>query len=334
MYRGSDFEVAAGPADACAHSGGADRISGPAETNRASIATVRLPFQVGARTVARVSLRLSRLAISLEEALDGALPPLPSLPGDADGYLIRAVPEGLQSLLRADRTLRVFVRQSYVRYYAELDQPFDAYFADMSGNSRSTLRRKMRKLSERCGGKLDIRLYRRPEEMEEFHAHARAVSQLTYQERLLDAGLPEESLAEAVALAAEDRLRAWLLFIDDVPVSYLYLPVAGDTLIYHQLGYDPAFARWSPGSVLQLEAMRMLMEERRFRRIDFTEGDGQHKRQFANGSIPSADLMLLRPRLRNLAAAHALQGFDSSVSLAKRLLERLGLYAAGRAMLR
>jgi CelD/BcsL family acetyltransferase involved in cellulose biosynthesis len=65
--------------------------------------------------------------------------------------------------------------------------------------------------------------------------------------------------------------------------------------------------------------MRMLMEERRFAWFDFTEGDGQHKRQFATGAVDSLDLLLLRPTFANLAAARTLTGFDGAVALAKRL---------------
>src|SRR3546814_19032209 len=90
-------------------------------------------------------------------------------------------------------------------------------------------------------------------------------------------------------------MRCWLLFVDDGPISYLYSPAEGDTLIYAHLGYDPAFSEFSPGTVLQLEAMRDLMGAGRFRLFDFTEGDGQHKRQFGTGTLECVDLLLLQP---------------------------------------
>jgi hypothetical protein len=74
------------------------------------------------------------------------------------------------------------------------------------------------------------------------------VSALTYQERLLDAGLPAgpEALERMRALARRDQMRGWLLFVDARPISYLYAPAEGDTLIYAFLGYDPEFAELSP----------------------------------------------------------------------------------------
>lgn len=297
-------------------------------------APVALPFRVGARTLATVRRRLVRLSVPLADAIAGAAPALPGLPAQADGYFIRALPEALAGQVGGGGAMRAFVRQTYPRHFARLDQPFDDYLAGFSARSRSALKRKRRKLEERSGGSLDVRAYRGVEEMDAFHAGARALSALTYQEKLLDAGLPEDALAQMRDLAARDAVRAWLLFLDDRPVSYLYAPGHGDCLLYAHLGYDPAAAELSPGTVLQLEAMRMLMAERRFRWFDFTEGDGQHKRQFATGAVASVDLLLLRPTVGNRAAMAALDAFDAGVALAKRAASRLGLGGVARAVRR
>jgi len=283
-------------------------------------ARVPLPLTIGKRTVARLHRRLVRLSMPLEQALAGEPLLLPGLPPQADGYYLRAIPAGQVDELARASGMRSFVRQSYPRHFADLGPGFEAYLGTFSPKSRSGLKRKRRKLEERCGGELDVRLYRGASEIEGFYRQARALSALTYQERLLDAGLPEGALDEMRALAGEDRVRAWLLFVDNDPVSYLYAPGTGATLRYAYLGYDPAFADLSPGTVLQLEAMRMLMEEGRFRWFDFTEGDGQHKRQFATSAIDSLDLMLLRPSIGNYAATSALAGFDRAVGLAKRIV--------------
>jgi CelD/BcsL family acetyltransferase involved in cellulose biosynthesis len=281
-------------------------------------AKVDLPLRVGARTLARIRRRLVRISIPLDRALAETHVALPGLPPRADGYYLRAVPAQRAGRIAADTGMRCFVRQAYPRHYADLSLGFDAYLATFSAKSRSGLKRKARKLEERSGGALDVRCYRSPAEVATFYAAARALSALTYQERLLDAGLPEGALPQMRELAGEDQLRAFLLFVDGRPISYLYAPADRDTLRYAYLGYDPAFADLSPGTVLQLEAMRMLMAEARFRWFDFTEGDGQHKRQFATGAIDSVDLLLLRPTLGNLAAARTLAAWDGAIAFAKR----------------
>ncbi|HEX8401698.1 MAG TPA: GNAT family N-acetyltransferase [Allosphingosinicella sp.] len=276
-----------------------------------------------------------RIALPLERRK--LLPSLQPLSAGEDGYLITALRADLRESLEARHSdLRPFLRSSYQRHYASLQEDFDAYLARFSAKTRSSLKRKTRKLAERSGGKLDFRSYSRPDEIEEFQRHARAVSAKTYQERLLGCGLPdgEEALAGMRALAANGAMRGWLLFLDGAPISYLYAPAQGDTLIYAYLGYDPAHADLSPGTVLQLEAMRELMGERSFRTFDFTEGEGQHKRQFATGSVDCVDLLLLRPTLSNLVVGHVVTAFDAAIAGAKARLAAHGLTRLARAVRR
>ena len=82
--------------------------------------------------------------------------------------------------------------------------------------------------------------------------------------------------------------------------------------------------------MLQLEAMKQLTAEQRFSLFDFTEGEGQHKRQFATGGIDCVDLLLLRPTPANLAIGGALAAFDGGVAVAKAAATRLGLLGALR----
>ena len=300
-------------------------------------APLPLRFQVGARTLFSVRRRLVRVGLSLDEALAGGVPPLSPLePGD-DGYLITSLPEDQADALPASHPDKIaFARQRYSRRYADLSVGFDDYMMTFSGKSRSTLRRKVKKFGKFSGGELDLRSYRTPSEIAEFHILAREVSAKTYQEKLMDAGLPDgpEAETEMAGLAAADNVRAWLLFAEGKPVSYLYAPADGDTLIYAYLGYDPGFAKFSPGAVLQIEAMRQVIEEGRFRRFDFTEGDGQHKRQFATGSVECVDLLLLRKSVGNRAVLASLRAFDGSMALAKKAVRALNLEGLAKSVRR
>ena len=284
-------------------------------------AVVRYPlkFQVGARTLVSVRRPLIRIAFSLDMAQAAEAPKLPPI-GGAAGYVVTSIPEMLIDALSAGG-LAVHIRQHYTRYFADFSEGFDAYMAHFSGKSRATLKRKLKRYAELSGGAVDVRCYRTADEMPAFVAAASLVSRKSYQHRLLDAGLPEDAAARAEMekLAAADQVRAFLLFRDGRPVAYLYMPIAGDTLIYAYLGYDPEDAELSPGTVLQIEAIRMLAEEGRYGRLDFTEGEGQHKRLFSTGGIACADVLLLRPTLGNRALIGALQGFDGAVAQLKRL---------------
>lgn len=294
---------------------------------------IALPLRIGARTLFTLRRRLVRRGLSLKEGLAGEVPALAPLGEKDHGYLVTALPvASLPALLRQATGLKAFIRQRYRRHYARLDQCFETYFAGFSAKSRSTARRKLKKFAQAGGGTIDLRCYRTEAEVETFYAEARTVSARTYQERLLGAGLPEGEAARAEMrrLAGAGRALGWLLFLDGRAIAYLWAPAEGATLIYAYLGHDPAVAELSPGTVLQLEAMRRLMDEGSpFTLFDFTEGEGQHKSLFATGGVDCVDVLLLRPRLGNLLAGYGLNAFDGGVALAKKAAGALGL---GRAL--
>ena len=296
-----------------------------------------LRFQIGARTLFTMRRTLRRQSFSLADVLGRKAPRLPPLDAGDDGYVITSLPVTLLPAIEAQaRGMRIFERQRYVRHFADLDQDFDAYLAGFSAKSRATLQRKRRKFAEAAGGEIEVRLYRTIMEFEIFFALARGLSKRTYQEKLLDAGLPsrEEERAAMSALARQGKVRAFLLFLGGKAAAYLYLQADGDTLIYAYLGFDPAKAALSPGAVLQMEAMRMLMEEGAFRRLDFTEGEGQHKRLFATGGVECVGLLVLRPSIGNGLRLAALDRFDRVVAAGKAWLGHPSLQPLTRAIRR
>lgn len=296
-----------------------------------------LRFQVGARTLMSVQRRLARVPMTLDAAIAGRLPPLPALDEDAHGYLVTSLPVDRQAaMVESAGGMIAFTRQHYTRRYVDLSGGFDAYFARLSANTRSGMRRKARRVADTSGGTLDIRRFRTPDELAAFHDIARAISLRTYQERLLGSGLPDDPdfVRSMCALAAADQARGWLLYIAGNPVAYLYCPIEGGVVRYDHVGHDPAFGELSPGSVLQLEALRDLFAEGNLRRFDFTEGDGQHKQQFATGGVDCVDLLLLRASLPNRLTTVALGGFDRSMALAKQATTQLGLQRMARRLRR
>jgi hypothetical protein len=257
---------------------------------------------------------------SLDAVLAATRLTLPPLPDDADGYLVTSLPETMLSGFDSQGLL-AFIRQRYTRYHIDLTAGEAAWSAGLSGSARSGIKRKAKKLAVANGGTLDIRRYSTAEAFATFHPLARTVSATTYQERLLRAGLPEDddSVRYFQSLAEQDRLRAWLLFLDGAPVAYLCCTADGESLRYDHVGHDPAHDDLSPGAVLQVEALRDLFADGRFARFDFTEGEGQHKRQFSTGGTACVDVLLLRPTLANRATMAALQTFDRAMASAKRI---------------
>jgi hypothetical protein len=205
-----------------------------------------------------------------------------------------------------------------------MSQTFDSYKQKFGGKTLSTIRRKIKKYSEHCGGNVRWERFTRPDELERYWALAREVSSKTYQERLLDAGLPNNPsyLSNAKELAEKDNLRAFLLFDGDKPVSYLFCPVERGVVQYAYLGYDPAYLRFSVGTVLQWLALESLFNERRFRYFDFTEGESEHKRLFGTNHLRCANIAVMEASFRNRLLLHTHWHFSRFVDTLGQWLDR------------
>ena len=299
--------------------------------SRWKLRTVPFKFQLSDWTVFSIPLSLQVRSEKLvgESGPDEAYAaPSDEIEENSRGFLIRGlpVPVELPVISRIDGYIR-YVPHHYQHCYIDLGMSFESYQQKFSSKTRSTIKRKIRKYSEHCGGGIPWKAYRTPEEIRDFIRLARSVSRLTYQERLLDAGIPdtEEFISQAERLASEQRVRAYLLFDGERPVSYLYCPVKDDTLIYAYLGYDPEYQQMSVGTILQWLAIEQLFGENRFRYFDFTEGESDHKRLFASNQRQCANVFLLRSGVRNALIVYAHRAGNQFSEWLGRLFDRWGL---------
>lgn len=287
--------------------------------------TERIAFTVGRRSLLAIELKLAKLSFTLEHILEGGMPACPDVT-QSDGVRLRSVPvDRLAEVLANYPGLMPGMVHRFGRRYIRMNGSFEDYLAGLSRKTRSTLRRKRRRFTDAGGGTFDFREYRGVEAVEEFIRLALPLSNRTYQARLLKKGLPGDAASRQgiLALAAEDRVRAFMLFLHGAPAAYLYLPVSGRTLIYHRLGYEPRLAALSPGTVLQFAALERLFAEGTFAYFDFTDGGGQHKEVYATGSIPCESLVLLKPSLANRARLAAHENFSRTVRGTKALARGL-----------
>lgn len=301
---------------------------------------VNFRFQLGDWVLFSSSLRMQVHSHNLMdelEAIDNPLPPAAEPASGSQGYCLRNLPVTgeLQTLNRVGNYLR-YVPLQYPHCYIDLGWTFDDYLGKFSPKTKSTIQRKIRKFRDHCGGVITWNTYRLPPEVPEFFRHARQISQLTYQERLLDVGLPstEEFVKHASALALADRLRTFILFDADRPVAYLYCPEHEGALVYAYLGYDPDYQKHSVGTVLQWLAVEQLFKERKFRYFDFTEGISSHKQLFASHQRLCANVFFVKRTPLNWLLIHSHHCTNMFSKWLGEKLERHGLKAKIKRLLR
>jgi CelD/BcsL family acetyltransferase involved in cellulose biosynthesis len=222
---------------------------------------------------------------------------------DLDGYLLHAiqVKDALPALQRQDGQVR-YNLANYIHYRTDLTGSFEDFLKTKASKTRSTLRRKIKKFAEAGrDGELEWSEYHRPEELARFFELALPLARTTYQAKLFDGALPDTSAFydQSYLLAAQGQLRCYLLFLNQAPVAYLYLPIEERTAIYTYLGYDEELSALSPGTVLQYLVHEHLFADPDVDWFDFTEGDGSHKALFATERITSCNILCLRDNFRH-----------------------------------
>jgi hypothetical protein len=292
---------------------------------------VPFKFQLSDRTLATVHLPMHARQIALSDnlaAVDCPEPPLDTPDPGCQGFVVRALPVSCdQPKFRRTSDYLCYTPHQYEHCYIDLTMSFEQYKGKFSSKTRSTIKRKLTRWTDHCRGQIQWRVYRTPADMPEFYRHARAVSAKTYQERLLDAGLPESEsfLVALIEQAQRDAVRAYLLFDGEIPVSFLYCPVRDDTLIYSHLGFDPDYLRQSVGTVLQWLALESLFAEGKFRYFDFTEGQSEHKLLFSTHRVKTVNVFFVRNTAKNTLVLRAHNKFGEATSWLGKVLERAGI---------
>lgn len=194
----------------------------------------------------------------------------------------------------------------------------DVYARVASGKSRQTHRRKLRRLGEL--GRLEFSLATTAEEVdpaleETFRLHA-----LRWRGRPDGSGLRRAEVQEAHragyrSLAGTARILT--LALDGRPIAYNCFLVLGGRLYSHRLGFDPAYARWSPGLLCTLELCERAAAQG-VERIEFLGGAEDYKLQLADRLEPLLEGLGLAGTIRGRAVVAARLG----TVVARRRLKR------------
>lgn len=302
--------------------------------------TVPFKFQLSDLTLFSIGLPLQVRAERLSDRtapVVAVTPPVDELQPGSQGFVVRGLPvaQSLPALDQRDGWL-FYVPQEYRHCFIDLTIGYDSYLAKFSSKTRSTITRKVRKWAEHSGGTIDWRTYSKPEDIDAFFDLAVPLSKRTYQDRLLDAGLPDTPAFrdEGRKLAAQDQVRGYILFHKGQPVSYIYCPVEEGVLSYAYVGYHPDYMKLSVGTVLQWLAVEQLYGEDKFRIFDFTEGESDHKRLFATDERLCANVFMVRKSLRNQLLVRAHRTMDRFSGWLGDVVERAGLKARIKRLLR
>jgi hypothetical protein len=279
-----------------------------------------LKLHLGEVSLMELPLRRLRLlggspALPEEESLyDLLFRELIATPG-YDALYFTQVP--IKSFLWEYVTTSRLVREQFYSYKPEDRAPhlllrFGASFEEymkinFSTTHRYTLRRKITRFQEKAAGAVKLVRCTRPEEVAPFLDAAVQVSRKTYQWNLHQRGLRATERFERRYRFAADHgwFRSYLLFCGETPCAFLSGYQWKGRYYIDELGFDPAFTKHSPGTVMHIMAIQDMFNYQKPDFIDFGSYD-KYKEELSTESYTHCDMMLLRrrPYCRLIQAAH------------------------------
>lgn len=216
----------------------------------------------------------------------------------------------------------------------DLPADWDAFYrARLASDRRYELRRRLRRLAEL--GTLEVFHARTPQELEPALEQAFRLHSLRWR------GRPDRSTfgtlagqrfhrAALRALARDDAVRITLLKLDGRAIAFHYDFVLSGRMYGHRLGFDPSLARFAPGIINTLDALKAAAAEG-LTRFEFLGGAEPYKLALADRVEPLYQGLGLAGGARGrvvlttrLAAIHLWLGLRRSRWLRRLYYEGLG----------
>jgi Acetyltransferase (GNAT) domain len=194
-------------------------------------------------------------------------------------------------------------------------------WARFSSKVRKNLKWQTKRFEREFPGGIRIACMGSPSELERLAADIEQIAAKTYQ-RGLGAGfnVKDGERARLSFKAEKGWLRAYILYVQDVPCSFWCGTLFRGTYYSDSMGYDPAFQQFSPGMHLILRVLEQCCgSDSNMRAIDFGLGDAQYKRLFSDQEWQDITLERFAPTLRGTA----LNAYRTPLLAADRLARKV-----------
>jgi len=216
----------------------------------------------------------------------------------------------------------------YAHHFARLPGSFDEYLKQLSHRSRRSIRNSQSLLRREYNEEASLICFDTIEKIGRFLDDAVKISMKTYQWRLLGRGVRDREKSAATLHFAAERgwMRCYILYCKGTPVAFMLGYQYANTFLAVEMGYDPEWAKFSVGSVLQWKIIEDLYKRDDTPSIfDFSTGEGSHKSRFGKEAREEVNIVLLTATPGNRMLVAAWRGVTAVSDTAVQALDRLGV---------
>ncbi|HVB57956.1 MAG TPA: GNAT family N-acetyltransferase [Candidatus Acidoferrales bacterium] len=199
---------------------------------------------------------------------------------------------------------RDYIHTIQVHRSMTLFESAEAFRQSLSPKVRKNLKWQAKKMFADYSGEIRLATYGSAAELEVVFADVEEIARKTYQ-RALDVGFSDNSENRArLQLEAEKGwLRAYILYVANKPCAFWLGTLYKGTFHSDFMGYDPAFAKYSPGTYLVANVIDELCQAKgpdKLVQLDFGLGDAQYKQVLGTNSWYESGPYIFAPSAKGL----------------------------------
>jgi hypothetical protein len=242
----------------------------------------------------------------------------------------------LQTSAALARRFRSYRPQGTMEYHQiQFTETLDQYYENFSSKTKSTMRRKVKKLAKDTNKELKLVRYDSEQDLEKYVRDAAAASRRSYQYHLLGQGIRDEAdfLSRCREAAKKGWLRGYVLELGGDPIAFMHGWQYRGTYFYIDTGFDQELRQHSPGTVLHVMVVEDMFEHHKPRVFEFGV-HGEQKATFGNNSYRATEVFLIRPSIYPMVATGLYRLSNAGTEAAKRVLDRYGVTGKVKQMMR
>ena len=205
------------------------------------------------------------------------------------------------ALTKPSWTSRDHIATPAVHHLMALSADFKSVYRGLSGNHRSELKRKAKKMLADHPDAIRICCYRQASDLESIIPQIEEVATKSYQRQMQVGFVTTDEMLKRLRFCAEKGwLLIYMLYVRSEPVAFWIGTVYEGSFCSDYLAFDPRYADYSPGTFL---LTRMIEEfcKAGTKEIDFGFGESRYKERFGNRRLLEASVCICAPTLKGLA---------------------------------
>jgi CelD/BcsL family acetyltransferase involved in cellulose biosynthesis len=292
----------------------------------------RSPVRLGPYTVGSVAARVLRLA-DFEFAVRGGCDRMgilrtvmPLARGFARADLVHVDNAPAYEAAEAGDGAPGWSQQNRQTTYVVKNQAdYGSYWDSLGSRVRVELKRRTKKLKEKCHDGVLLKKYTQADEMAELHAHLTAVWSRSWHAGAGGSDPLGLDLPALEHLAAEGWVRSYVLLAEDRPIAFLWGYQYRGKYYYDSIAFDAGWGEYAPGTVLNHLALAEIFGVDPPRELDFGFGYNKYKEHL--GSHPEDRSRIWVPLTwRGRAALAGASLGERLGTFGRELSKRAGLY--------